>query len=175
MRCTVRACLPLRALCLSRLDLCPLLALSHSGSAHSRKPVRRGLRLEGNRLAALPATVFNGLTSLEYVASSPSTHTHARAYACTHSALNGGSVFASPFLCFLHVLVWGSLIRHEYSYGARISVVCVYAVWMCASATVCLCLCRCVSGCFCVQSAYRTAHDTMQIHVRTHIHLQACT
>ena len=76
MRCTGRACLPLRALCLPRLDLCPLLALSHSGSARSRKPIRRRLELHYNKLASLPATVFNGLTSLEYVASSPPMHAH---------------------------------------------------------------------------------------------------
>ena len=73
---TDRRFFSLRALCLPRLDLCPLLSLAHAGSAHSRKPIRRYLRLDGNQIAALPATVFNGLTRLGYVASSPSTHAH---------------------------------------------------------------------------------------------------
>ena len=78
MRCAGRACIPLGARCLPRLDLCPLLALSHAGSARSRKPIRRSLSLNGNKLVSLPATVFNGLTSLLYVASSPCTRTRAR-------------------------------------------------------------------------------------------------
>ena len=75
MRCTTRACLPLRALCVSRPDLFPLLWVCPL-SEH----IRRMLRLDHNELVSLPATVFNGLTSLRYVASSPSTHTrtHAR-------------------------------------------------------------------------------------------------